>query len=110
MTTSNSDPQTRAVRRAAQRFAEALAARALLAATARVEAWLSAERPASLFAVDEALAAAWRRADGARPRHEVIWASGTGVALRLSAFDAAGRVLLRRSYAGATTRKAAGHA
>ena len=109
MTSSNSDPQTQAVRRAARRFTEALAARAMLAATARVEAWLNANGPASLFAVDEALAAAWRRAGAAGPRHEVIWASGPGEGLRLSAFDAAGRVLLRRSYAAAPPRKGGGH-
>jgi hypothetical protein len=108
MTISNSDPQTQAVRRAARRFAEDLSAKAMLAATIRVEAWLSAEGPDSLFAVDEALAAAWRRAGRAHPRHEVIWASGAGEGLRLSAFDAAGRVLLRRSYA-ATTRRGGGH-
>jgi hypothetical protein len=98
-----------AIRRAARRFAQALAAEAMLPATARIEAWLSAEGPASLFTLDEALAAAWPPAAGAGPRHEVIWASGGGEGLRLSAFDAAGRVLLRRSYAAGGERKAAGH-
>jgi hypothetical protein len=109
MTTATSDPQTQAIRRAAQRFAETLAAEAMLATTVHIEAWLSAEAPAPLFALDEALAAAWPPAQGARPRHEVIWATGPGEGLRLSAFDAAGRVLLRRSYAAGAERKSAGH-
>jgi hypothetical protein len=109
MTTSNPDPHTQAIRRAARQFADALAAQSLLGATTRVEAWFSAAGPDSLFALDEALAAAWPPAEGARPHHEMVWASGSGDGLRLSAFDAAGRVLLRRSYAAGRERKAAGH-
>lgn len=108
MTFSVSDPHTLAVRRAARRFTEDLAAQAVLQATARVEARLTAGAAGSLFALDAALAAAWPPAEGAPPRHEVIWASGDGGNLRLSAFDAAGRVLLRRSYAAAPDRKSAG--
>ncbi len=111
MTSSISDPDTAAIRRAARRFTEALATEAMLHATVRVEARLNAEGAGTLFALDEALAAAWPRTEGALPRHEVIWATGAGDAdgLRFSAFDAAGRVLLRRSYAAAPARKSAGH-
>ncbi|THD62078.1 hypothetical protein [Phenylobacterium sp.] len=109
MMTSNPDPQIQAIRRAARRFTDALAAERMLHATARVEVWFSADAPASLFALDEALTSAWPQAEGARPRHEMVWASGRGDGLRLSAFDAAGRVLLRRSYQAAGERKGAGH-
>jgi len=112
MTLSISVPHTAAIRRAARRFTQALAAEAMLHATARVEARLVAEAAGSLFALDEALAAAWPQAEGAPPRHEVIWASGgdgDAEGLRLSAFDAAGRVLLRRSYDAGAKRKAASH-
>jgi hypothetical protein len=107
-----SDPDTLAIRDAARRFTRALAAEAMLEATARIEARLVAGGAAgSLFALDEALAAAWRRTECALPRHEVIWAPGDGdrEGLRLSAFDAAGRVLLRRSYAAGPARKSLGH-
>lgn len=112
MTSPNSDPETLAIRRAAARFTRALAAEAVLHATARVEARLAAGGAGSLFALDAALAAAWPQTLGAPPRHEVIWAPAGGDAegLRLSAFDAAGRVLLRRSYAAGAERKSAGPA
>ena len=109
MTPSVPDPQTQAIRRAARRFADALVTHALLDATTRVEAWFSAAAPDPLFALDEALAAAWPPVEGAGPRHEMVWASGPGEGLRLSAFDAAGRVLLRRRYATGRARKGGGH-
>lgn len=101
-----------AIRRATKGFAQALSARALLTATARLEARLAADGSDPLFALEAALAAAWPGAIGALPRHEVIWASAAcdpAEGLRLSAFDAAGRLLLRRSYATRGARKAAGH-
>src|SRR5258705_10105985 len=106
MTSSISDLDTAAIRRAARRFTGALAAEALLHATARVEARLNACDAGALFAVDDALSSAWPADGAAPPRHEVIWAAGGAQDLRLSAFDAAGRVLLRRSYAAGTPRKA----
>jgi hypothetical protein len=109
MISSISDPHALAMRRAARRFTRALAAEAMLQATVRVEAWLNADGPASLFALDEALTVAWPQAEGGWPRHEVIWASGGGEGLRLSAFDAAGRVLLRRDYAAGAERKGVRH-
>jgi hypothetical protein len=110
MTFQSSDPEMLAIRRAARRFTEALAAQAMLAATARVEARLAAGGAGSLFGLDAALAAAWPQAVAAPPSHEVIWAlaGGDGERLRLSAFDAAGRVLLRRTYAAGARRKSAG--
>ena len=111
MTSTISDNDTVAIRDAARRFTRALAAEAMLRATARVEARLVAGGAGSLFALDEALAAAWRQTECALPRHEVIWAPGDGdqEGLRLSAFDAAGRVLLRRSYAAGAQRKGLSH-
>jgi hypothetical protein len=109
MTSSTTDPDTAAIRRAARRFTGALAAEALLHATARVEARLNALDAGSLFAVDDALSSAWPPDGAAPPRHEVIWAVGGAQDLRLSAFDAAGRVLLRRSYAAGSARKGGGH-
>jgi len=109
MTLPISDPDTADLRCAARQFAGALAAEALLDATARVEARLNAGDADALFAVDEALSAAWPRDGSSPPRHEVIWASGGSPDLRLSAFDAAGRVLLRRSYAAGARRKGDGH-
>ncbi|HEX3364516.1 hypothetical protein [Phenylobacterium sp.] len=108
MTTPISDLNTAQIRRAARQFAGALAAEALLHATARVEARLNADDAGSLFAVDEALSSAWPPDGASPPRHEVIWAAGGAQDLRLSAFDAAGRVLLRRSYAAGTRRKGDG--
>ena len=112
MNTSSSDLHTLAIRRAARRFIADLAAEAMLPATARVEALLSADAKGSPFAVDEALAFAWPPTESALPRHEVIWATGghdDGEGLRLSAFDAAGRMLLRRSYLAGARQPGAGH-
>lgn len=109
MTTPISDLDTVQVRHAARQFTGALAAEALLCATARVEARLNAENPASLFAVDEALSSAWPPGGVSLPRQEVIWASGRAQNLRFSAFDADGRVLLRRTYAAGAVSKGQGH-
>jgi hypothetical protein len=109
MTTSISHPDTTAIRRAARQFTKALAAEAVLHVTARVEAQLNADGTGSLFAVDEALSSAWPKDRATPPRHEVIWAAGGPRDLRLSAFDATGRVLLRRSYAAGARRKGGGH-
>lgn len=90
-----------AVEQAARRFTQALAAEAVLHDTVRVEALLRDQGAGPLFLLDRALHAAWPQAAGAPPRHEVIWAceATNEAGLRLSAFDSAGRVLLRRTYA-----------
>lgn len=110
MTSTLPDPlnladQTLAIRIAARQFTEALAAEAMLQATAHVEARLAADGAGAPFAVDEALAAAWPKTAGAPPRQEVIWSPGEAGGLRFSAFDAVGRVLLRRTYAAGAARK-----
>ncbi|HEX4713207.1 hypothetical protein [Phenylobacterium sp.] len=109
MTAQISDLNTVELRRAARQFVRALAAEALLHAAARVEARLNADDAGSLFAVDEALSSAWPPDGTSPPRQEVIWSAGGAQDLRLSAFDAAGRVLLRRSYAAGAWRKGDGH-
>jgi hypothetical protein len=105
MTTPNSDRNTAEVRRAARQFTGALAAEALLHVTAWVEARLNAGGTGSFFAVDEALSSAWPKDGAAPPRHEVIWVAGDPDNLRFSAFDSAGRVLLRRTYVAGSRRK-----
>jgi hypothetical protein len=108
----NSDVHAAAIQRAARRFIADLAAEAILPVVARMEAVLCARAEASPFTVDEALARAWPTIEGACPRQEVIWATdgdGGGDHLRLSAFDAAGRMLLRRSYRAGFERKSAAH-
>lgn len=84
---------------AARRFASALAAEALLEQTARLEATLAAEGGLeALFAVEQALDLAW---PSAAPACELIWATEeASEALRLRAFDEAGRLLLSRAYPG----------
>lgn len=112
MTTPSSRPDRQAIHRAARRFTQALAAEALLDAIARLEARLVDDGAGVLFALDEALADAWPKGEGALPRHEVIWATAgaeAGDDIHFSAFDASGRVLMRRSYNAASERKAAGH-
>jgi hypothetical protein len=86
---------------AARRFAQALAWTDLLAVTARVEATLHAAGALEeLFALEDGFRRAWT--SGRPPFCEMLWAGeGAGLdlgALRLSAFDEAGRVLLRRTY------------
>ena len=82
---------------AARRFADALAAEALIEQTARLEATLAANGGLeTLFAVEQALDLAWPQA---APTCELIWATEPGPeALRLRAFDEAGRLLLARAY------------
>jgi len=112
MIPSNSDLHALAVHRAARRFIADLAAQAILPAVARMEAVLSAGAEASPFTVDEALAGAWPATGEACPRHEVIWATegnDGGAPLSLRAFDAAGRMLLRRGYRAEFERKGAAH-
>jgi hypothetical protein len=95
------DTQNLAIRRAARSFTRALAADAMVPRTARLEAVVYAGAADSLFSVDHALIGAWPQDGEAPPRHEVIWARDAGDldGLRLSAFDASGRLLLRRTYA-----------
>lgn len=100
MTAISPDSDAGALRRAACRFTEALAAQAMLTATARLEARLEGVAETPVLQFDAALAAAWPLSAGAPPRSEVIWALGAQdrPALSLCAFDEAGRVLLRRTY------------
>ena len=86
---------------AARRFADALAAEALLEQTARLEATLAADGGLeALFAVEQALDLAW---PSAAPACELIWATEAAEeTLRLRAFDEAGRLLLARAYKGAS--------
>lgn len=88
-----SDPARAGV--AARRFAAALANEALLDQTARLEATLTGDLE-SLLAVEQALDLAW---PSAAPACELIWATEPAPeALRLRAFDEAGRLLLAREY------------
>lgn len=84
---------------AARRFAAALVTEALIDHTARLEATLAADGGLeALFAVEQALDLAWPQAV---PTCELIWATEPGQeALRLRAFDEAGRLLLARAYKG----------
>lgn len=84
---------------AARRFASALAAEALVEQTARLEATLAADGGLeTLFAIEQALDLAW---PSAAPACELIWATeAADQALRLRAFDGAGRLLLSRAYPG----------
>ena len=82
---------------AARRFADALAAQALLTHTARLEATLAPTAGLeALFAVEQALDLAW---PSAAPACELIWATEAAPeALRLRAFDGDGRLLLAKVY------------
>lgn len=76
-------------------FVSALAAKSLLEHTARLEVVLGGGGALeTLIAVEEALA--W---PSGAPSRELIWATESG-ALRLAAFDEAGRLLLKRVYGG----------
>jgi hypothetical protein len=101
MPARTSSAQGLAICRAARSFTRALVAEAMAPRTARLEAVLYAGAADSLFSVDYALIGAWPQDGEAPPRHEVIWARDAGdlEGLRLSAFDASGRLLLRRTYA-----------
>jgi hypothetical protein len=82
---------------AARRFADALAAQALLTHTARLEATLAPTAGLeALFAVEQALDLAW---PAAAPACEMIWATEEAPqTLALRAFDEAGRLLLAQAY------------
>lgn len=84
---------------AARRFAAALDAEALLDQTARLEATLAADGGLeALFALEQALDLAWPRPV---PTCELIWATEAAQsALKLRAYDEAGRLLLVRAYPG----------
>jgi len=91
------------LRHAAERFTHALAAEALLADTARIEAVVHAAAADAVFRVEAALRGAWPIGAGA-PQREVVWAiasppeAGDETRLQLRAFDGAGRLLLRRAF------------
>ena len=93
----HSDPAR--ARDAARRFADALAAEALLDQTARLEATLAADGGLeALFALEQALDLAW---PCPAPTCELIWATEAAQsALKLRAYDEAGRLLLVRAYPG----------
>ena len=91
------------LRQAAERFTHALAAEALLADTARIEAVVHAAAADAVFRVEAALRRAWPAGAGT-PQQEVVWATaqapeaGDETRLQLRAFDGAGRLLLRRAF------------
>jgi len=90
-----------ALRSAARRFVRRLAAETGPDAAERIEVEVLTADAEPVFQCEAALAAAWPAAAGRAPRREIIWAAGgagTGAGLRLQAFDAAGRLLLRLSY------------
>jgi hypothetical protein len=94
----NPEPGRR-LRLAAERFTHALAAEALLADTARIEAVVHATAADAVFRFEAALRRAWP-VDAGAPQHEVVWASASAdeTQLQLQAFDGAGRLLLRRAF------------
>lgn len=74
-------------------FVAALSAKSLIERTARLEVVLGGDGALeTLVAVERALA--W---PAGLPSRELVWASAPG-ALRLAAFDRAGRLLLKRIY------------
>jgi len=88
---------------AALRFAQALSWTRLLEVTARVEAALPAcGRLEDLLALEAGLVRAWPAQAGPLPVCEMFWTGetpgGSPRGLQLSAFDEAGRVLLRRTF------------
>ncbi|WP_374470734.1 hypothetical protein [Phenylobacterium sp.] len=89
-----------ALRRAVRAFADGLATRAALGATAHVEAVLHAPDAERVFQFEAALKSAWPKGEGRPPRHEVVWAAAAqaNARLQLKAFDDDGRLLLRESY------------
>jgi hypothetical protein len=98
--TTPETPASLAIRRAAHDFAQILARQHLLPQAVRLEATLYPAGEGSLFGLDRALAEAWPAEAGAVPAHEVILARAGGhlQGVKLSAFDASGRALLRRHY------------
>jgi len=88
---------------AALRFAQALSWTRLLEVTARVEAALPATgRLEDLLDLEASLLRAWPPGASRPPVCEMFWtgdaAGGAGRGLQLSAYDEAGRVLLRRRF------------
>ncbi len=100
LTTTIPAAADRAVRNAAQDFLRTLAAHDLLSQAARLEATVYPTGEGSLFGLDRTLAAAWPTDAGMPPAQELILirAGGQLQGLKLSAFDACGRSLLRRRY------------
>lgn len=99
----STEPSQAAPAVAARRFAQVLSREDLLEHTARLEATLYAGGSLEqLFTVEAALDAAWSSQTELRPQRELVWATedseGELDALKLSAFDSDGRVLLRRTY------------
>jgi hypothetical protein len=93
-------PDLAALRRAVQAFADGLASRAALGATAHVEAVVHTPDAERVFEFEAELKSAWPAGDGRPPRHEVVWAAAAQASarLQLKAFDDDGRLLLRESY------------
>jgi hypothetical protein len=93
-------PASLAIQRAAHDFAQILARQHLLPQAVRLEATLYPTGEGSLFGLDLLLAEAWPAEAGPAPAHEVILARAGGEqqGVKLSAFDASGRALLRRHY------------
>jgi hypothetical protein len=93
------EPSPSAVAAAAEHFIQSLG-KAAIARTRRLETTLAAVPEGMLFAADLTLARLWPREVVAAPRQEVIWSrlAGQRSSIKLVAFDAEGRVLLRRSY------------
>ncbi len=97
---SSEDPSQAPVAAAAAEFIHALRGEGAIVRTTRLEATMMAVEADGLFAAERTLARLWPDDAGAAPAHEVIWLrpSGEGPSMKLAAFDAAGQVLLRRSY------------
>ena len=101
MTQTSTDPETRALRRAARGFTRALTAKALIDCTVRIEAVVHAAAAEPVFLFEAALRAAWPNASDGALRREVVWAADSGpddTILHVRAFDDVGRLLLRRTY------------
>jgi hypothetical protein len=99
MISSTEEPSPIAVRAAAEHFIRALRMTAGIARTARVETTLMVVPQGGLFTADLTLAQLWPK-DGAPPAQEVIWSHPDSARswMKLAAFDAEGRVLLRQAY------------
>jgi hypothetical protein len=101
MTETLRNSESRAGRRAAQRFARELASCALLRRTARIEAVVHAARAEPVFLLEAALRSAWDRALGGIRLGEITWAANGAQGapqMQLQAFDAKGQLLLRSVY------------
>jgi hypothetical protein len=98
MSLSPDEPSPSPVAAAAEQFIRSLGK--AIGRTRRLETTLAAVPEGMLFAADLTLARLWPREVAAAPRQEVIWSrlDGQRSSIELAAFDAEGRVLLRRSY------------